>query len=401
MDQRMLLEIALRNLRRHWVRSLLAMVGIIIGVIAIASLGILGNSIAILLGGLVSDVSDTILVTPHLAVSSGDPFDPRNTLPSTLTERDISEIRKASGQNRVIPMIRTSEQVTVGDRTGFALLYALESDDIPFLLDLEAGLYPKGSAPGILMGTLLAEDFEVTTGKKVDLGNASVRIVGIPAERGMGIDINPDYAVIVTQEWYARSYGEENYNQVVIKVRDIGEIDEVKEAIDQQLNRRKTRVDIRDSKEILEIYVQTLDAINVLLIGIGAVSLFVASVSILNVMIISVTERTREIGVVRSIGTRRRAVMVMFLYEALVLGIGGSLIGGVISAGVGYAISVAVAEFGFAGFTPSAELSVFDPAVAGYIIFGMAFGIATSVIAGVYPAWKAASLKPIEALHYE
>jgi putative ABC transport system permease protein len=401
MKRRMLLDIALRNLRRHWVRSLLAMVGIIIGVIAIASLGILGNSITVLLGGLVSDVSDTILVTPHLAVSSGDPFDPRNTLPSTLTERDINEIRKAAGKHRVIPMIRTSEQVTIGGRTGFAPLYALESDDIPFLLDLEAGLYPKGSAAGVLMGALLADEFDVTTGKRLDLGNTSVRIVGIPVERGMAIDINPDYAVIVTQEWYTRSYGEENYNQVVIKVRDISEIDEVKEAIDQQLNRKDTRVDIRDSKEILEIYIQTLDAINILLIGIGAVSLFVASVSILNVMIISVTERTREIGVIRSIGTRRRAVMVMFLYEALVLGTGGSLIGGVISAGVGYAISVAVSEIGFAGFTASAELSVFDPAVAGYIVFGMGFGVATSVIAGVYPAWKAASLKPIDALHYE
>jgi putative ABC transport system permease protein len=401
MERNFLFHIALRNLRRHWVRSLLAMVGIIIGVIAIASLGILGNSITILLGGLVSDVSDTILVTPHLAVSSGDPFDPRNSLPSTLSERDIEEIRRVAGQQRVIPMIRTSERVTVGDRTGFALLYAIESADIPFLLSLDSGLYPKGSSPGVVMGTLLADDFDLNAGKRIDLGNTSVRVVGIAAERGMAIDINPDYAVIVTQEWYAGEYGEENFNQVVIKVRDISEIDGVKEAIDQQLNRKETRVDIRDSKEILEIYVQSLDAINILLVGIGAVSLFVASVSILNVMIISVTERTREIGVVRSIGTRRRAVMLMFLYEALVLGIGGSLIGGVISAGVGYAISVAVAEFGFAGFTAAAELSVLDPGTIGYIVFGMLFGVGASVLAGIYPAWKAASLNPIDALHYE
>jgi putative ABC transport system permease protein len=399
---RLLFSVAVRNLRRHWVRSLLATIGIIIGVIAIASLGILGNSITLLLGGFWADVGDALLITPHLAISSGDPGDPRNILPSTLTDREVAQIEKAAGlENRVIPMIRSSEMVRFGDKTGYAMLYALESEDIQFLLDTESGTYPKGGSASVLMGTFLADEFDIKAGSRITLGNASVRVVGIVAERGWGVDINPDFAVIVTQDWYEEQYGEKYFNQVVVKVRDVNDIERVKNSINSQLNRKKEVIDILDSKEIMELFNDTLAGINILLIGIGAVSLFVASVSILNVMIISVTERTQEIGVMRSIGTHRREVMLMFLFEALILGLVGSFIGGLLSSLVGYIVSRAVIAAFADLFGTVTEVSVLDPAILGYILFGIGFGLIASILAGFYPAWKAARLNPIDALRYE
>jgi putative ABC transport system permease protein len=117
-------------------------------------------------------------------------------------------------------------------------------------------------------------------------------------------------------------------------------------------------------------------------------------------MIISVTERTAEIGLMRSIGARKREVLRMFLYESLILGILGSIIGGTISSVVAYYASASVGDL-FADFAVSGEAAIPISVVIGYVAFAMAFGIGTSVVAGFYPSWKAAQLNPIEALRYE
>ncbi|PKL57121.1 MAG: ABC transporter permease [Methanomicrobiales archaeon HGW-Methanomicrobiales-6] len=394
------IELAMRNLRRHKVRSVLATVGIIIGVVAIASLGIMGSSLSTLIGGMVSDVSDTVLVTPHLAASSGDPFDPRNTLTASISTRNVGLIEKAAGQHRVVPMIVASDRLRVRDTSGYVTIHAMPAADIPFLLEREAGLYPQGRSSGVMVGSLLADEFDLHPGSRIEVGGENIRVVGIAAERGMGIDINPDYAVIVTEDWYTERHGDQDYSRVVVKVSDLSAIEDVKAAIDQQINRRREVVDILDSREILEIYYETIDAMNIFLLGIGGVSLLVASVSILNVMIISVTERTAEIGLMRSIGARKREVLRMFLYESLILGILGSIIGGTISSVVAYYASASVGDL-FADFAVSGEAAIPISVVIGYVAFAMAFGIGTSVVAGFYPSWKAAQLNPIEALRYE
>lgn len=280
------------------------------------------------------------------------------------------------------------------------MMYAIPASGIPVLLDMEAGVYPPGRSSGVIAGSLLAGDLDLRPGSRVEVGGEDVRVVGIAAERGMAIDINPDYALIVTEDWYTKRHGTQEYSQVVVKVGDLSGIEGVKTAIGQQVNRRKVVVDILDSREILDLYYTTLDATNILLLGIGVISLFVASVSILNVMIISVTERTGEIGLMRSIGARRGEVLRMFLYESLILGVIGSIIGGIISVSIGYYVSATVAGF-FTDFAMPGDAGIPVSVVAGYVVFAMVFGVGTSIIAGFYPAWRAAQLNPIEALRYE
>ncbi len=397
--QRIFLVFAVRNLRRHWVRSGLAALGIIIGVLAIASLGILGNNLIILFSGLVADVSDTVVVTPHLAAASGDPFDPRSALATGITERDADRIAHAVGANPSIPLIQTAEALKKGRESGYIPVIVLHASDMPLLLSVAEGSFPPGSGRGVLIGARLAHELDIRAGSRISLAGEDVRVVGVLEERGLAIDINPDYAVVVTHDWYTDLHGAEDYDRVVIKVADLEEIPAVKAAVKDQMNRRKEVVDVQDSREILEMYYQTYDAISIFLLGIGGVALLVSSVSILNVMIISVTQRTQEIGVMRSIGALRREILLMFLYEALILGIAGSLIGGVLSVVAGYAITASVAETIFAGYG-TAPTSL-DAAGMREILTGIGFGIGTSLLAGVYPAWKAAHLDPIEALRYE
>ncbi len=377
-------DLARRNVSRHWLRSVLAVTGIAIGVVAIATLGIMGNSINLMFNDMVSDVGDTITVSP--ATRSGT---------TELTKRQVDDITRAVGANRAIPFATTFDSVTVGETKSGAMIYAIPAKDIPFLLDMEAGAYPKDTGSGCVIGKTLAENSKDTglkLGARATIGNETLRVVGVLEERGMGFDINPDSAVIVPYSWYSNHYDKDTYDQVIVKVRDVNDLDAVKEAIEQKMNRRENVVTVMDTRGILKEVFAAVDSITVFLMGIGAVSLIVAGVSILNVMLMSVTERIKEIGVLRSIGTRRSEVMRMFIYEALILGLVGAAIGGVLSFGTGYMMT--------AVFSGNPDY-FFNPTSLLYIVFGMAFGIGMSAVSGIYPAWKAAHLNPIQALRHE
>ncbi|WP_292519257.1 ABC transporter permease [Methanoculleus sp.] len=377
-------DLARRNVTRHWLRSVLAVVGIVIGVVAIASLGIMGNSIGLMFDDMVSDVGDTLIVSP--AMGSGS---------DRLTDRQVDDIKRAVGSNQVIPFATTVDKITVGGASSGAMIYAIPASDIPSLLETESGGYPRDTGAGCLIGSQLAANSQengLKLGARVRIGDETLRVVGVLKERGMGFDINPDYAIVVPYAWYSNHYNEKEYDQAIVKVRDVNDIDAVKESIDQRMNRREDTVNVMDTRGILESVFSAADSITVFLMGIGAVSLLVAGVSILNVMLMSVTERIKEIGVLRSIGTRRSEVMRMFIYEALFLGVAGALIGGVLSFGVGYVMTAVLV--GNPDF-------LFNPASLLYIVFGMGFGVFTSVASGLYPAWKAAQLNPIQALRHE
>jgi putative ABC transport system permease protein len=377
-------DLARRNVTRHWLRSSLAVIGIVIGVIAIASLGIMGNSIGLMFGDMVSDVGDTLIVSPATGVGGGK-----------LTDRQVTDITRAVGSNVVIPFSSTGDRISVGDKESAAMIYAIPAGDIPALLDVESGSYPKETGAGCLIGSQLAANSRengLKLGARVRVGGETLRVVGVLKERGMGFDINPDYAIIVPYSWYSSHYDEDDYDQVIVKVRDVNDIDAVKESIEQRMNRREDVVNVMDTRGILESVFAATESITVFLAGIGAISLLVAGVSILNVMLMSVTERIKEIGVLRSIGTRRSEVMRMFIYEALVLGLAGAAIGGVLSFCTGYVVT--------AVFVGNPDY-LFNPASLLYIVFGMAFGVITSVASGLYPAWKAAQLNPIQALRHE
>ncbi len=126
------------------------------------------------------------------------------------------------------------------------------------------------------------------------------------------------------------------YDRVIVKVRSLEEIESVKESIDTALNRRDTEVDVFDTRAILTTILETFGRISTFTIAIGGISLIVAGVSIFNVMMMSVMERYREIGILRSIGCLRREIRRMFFYESLLLGFAGSAIGGILSVAGGY-----------------------------------------------------------------
>ncbi len=379
-------SLAVRNLQMHWLRSLLAAIGIIIGVIAISSMGILGNALSLSVMDSFSDIGDSIVVTPHGGGGG-------TSTKEYLTDRQLELIRRAAGTNEMIPIYAGGDRVKVRRDVLYASVYGIDPKDVPTLLEIGKGQYLRGSS-GVMIGAKIAEENNLTVGSRLLIGEVEtgIRVVGILKERGMGFDINPDYAIVTSDLWYRDFYDAKGHDQAIIKVADITDIDQVKTSIENQLNKRETEVDVFDTRMILESITEVFGQITQFTMAIGGISLIVAGVSIFNVMMMSVMERYKEIGIIRSIGTRRAEVRSMFIYEALVLGLSGSFVGGILSFAGGYlVVSVVMHDISY----------LFNPASLIQIPYGMAFGIVTSLLSGLYPAWKASNLNPIDALRHE
>lgn len=395
-------EISKRNIRIHMLRSSLAMLGIVIGVIAIASMGILGNSMVSMVSESLSSVGDSVIVTPYAGSSGGmGPGSSMGLSPGDLkiTDQNFQQIKRISAPNIAIPVYRTSEhmKIGVGGDDIVAPVYGLPSGDVPGMMKLQEGDYNNGNS-GVLIGPTFATDHNLKVGSRISMGTdnskGTLRVTGIIEKRGMSFDVSTDNALVVTDAWFENAYNRNGaYDQVVVQVKD-GNTASVKTSIENQLNRNKNQkvVTVTDSKALLETIYSTFSSVTTFVSAIGGISMVVAGVSIFNIMMMSVNERIKEIGIMRSIGTRKKGVMSMFIFEASIIGVIGSVIGGVLSIIAGYSISILIFKSTKYLFTVSNVLSVSQ---------GVAFGIIVCLACGIYPAWKAANMNPIDALRHE
>ncbi|PKG32180.1 ABC transporter permease [Methanoregula sp.] len=393
-------EIAKRNIRLHMLRSILAMLGIVIGVVAIASMGILGNSMVSSVSESLKSVGDSVIVTPYIGGEGMDEFDVGSSFGSRrLTNHNFQQIKRVSAPNKAIPVYSTSDhmKIGVGRKDIVAAIYALPSKDVPDIMKLNAGDYNNGNS-GCLVGSTFAKDHKIKVGSRISIGTdgskGTLRVTGIIKERGMSFDISTDSAIVVTDEWFENAYTrDKDYDQVVVKVRE-GDTATVKKKIEKQLNKRKDNkiVSVIDSKATLASIYATFGTITTFVTAIGAISMIVAGVSIFNIMMMSVNERIKEIGIMRSIGTQKKEVMSMFIYEAAIIGVIGSIAGGVLSIFAGWGVSALMLNTTKYLWTLPTALSVTQ---------GIAFGILICLACGLYPAWQAANLNPIDALRHE
>jgi putative ABC transport system permease protein len=393
-------EIAKRNIRINVLRSSLAMLGIVIGVVAIASMGILGNSLVASVSDSLSSVGDSVIVTPYSGGGGGFGGGGGTSSASLkITDQNFQQIKRVVAPNVAIPVYQTAEhmKIGVGSDDIVAVIYGLPPEDVPDLLKLRDGVYNNGNS-GCLIGPTFAKDHNLKVGSRISIGTdgskGTLRVTGIIEERGMSFDISTDSALVVTKEWFENTYDRNaDYDEVVVKVKD-GDTAGIKIAIENQLNKRKDQkvVTVMDSKATLATIYSTFGMVTTFVTAIGGISMVVAGVSIFNVMMMSVTERIKEIGIMRSIGTQKKEVMSMFIYEAAIIGVVGSTIGGVMSIMAGYAISALILNTTKHLFSIANALSVAE---------GMGFGIVICLACGFYPAWRAANLNPIDALRHE
>lgn len=374
----MYLELAKRNLQRTKVRSVLAIVGIVIGVMAIASIGIFGESLKASVLENFKDLANEIIITP--AYSKGY---------STIEESDINKLKKISYAESVIPIKLDRIVVEYKKKKSYTTVYGMNEKDVEEMFDAEKGsIKLKGSC---VVGYRLAKDNDLRVGYKIKIGSDEFRISGILKEEGRRFDINPDFVIFISLKDFEK-ISDKGYTMVIVKVNKLENVEAFKNAVEKSVNGRKQKVNIFELQLIIKRINEALSRINTFLMAIAAISLLVAGVSILNIMLMSTIERTKEIGVMRAIGAYRQTILRIFLLEALILGIIGSVIGGILSILGGYAIDMLMLQ--------SAKY-LFMPSTAFYIAEGFFVGVITAILSGMYPAWKASKLEPIEALRYE
>jgi len=405
MTKDIILQLSIRSIRLNFLRSLLAALGIVIGVVAISSMGMMGANMTLSVTEELSAMANVLVVKANAGGGGGGMMGPggggsgsSSSDDDYISKDQLDDIERAVGQyGLVYPLYQDSETIEVGDKEARATIYGLRDEDMATVLTVEEGALPKTTS-SVVVGPSFAERHSLTIGSRITIGDEDddeaaiqkVRVVGILEEKGMSMDMNTDNAIVMPEKTFVGLFGgESEYDQVNVILNDINDADTATEAIEDQLNRKEDEVTVQDSSRMMESITSTVSTLTTFVMAIAGISLLVAATSIFNVMMMSVTERIREIGILRSIGTRKNEVLRMFIYEAVILGLVGAAIGAIMSLILGWLVVLAMVGTTKYFFTFQSLI---------YVPMAMVIGIAICIFSGVYPAWRAANLDPIEAL---
>jgi len=400
------LRIALRSILAHKMRSTLTTLGIIIGVAAVIAVVSIVQGLNFWIAGQLQGVGATyIRVDSRQDISDPDLVGRGVTLTyedgQALVDR-LPEIEAFT------PIAVRSERLRYGKRTTTPILLGVGSafQDVTntwvgrgrFFSSLDE----RRNARVCIIGEKVVEDLELgdePLGKDITLGSTVFTVVGVLEKLGQILGANRDSLVIVPYTTAREMYGENAIKQffrIDLKARSAEDVERAKDLITEILRRRhnlrpgvKNDFTVTLQEELLDTTSSILGGVTKVVGGVVGVALLVGGIGIMNIMLVSVTERTREIGVRKAVGARRADILVQFLIEAVTLSALGGFMGILLGWGIGALVSKMIPGF------PAAHV----PAWA--IGLGFGFSSAVGIFFGIYPAGKAASLDPIESLRYE
>jgi putative ABC transport system permease protein len=411
------IRISWRAITGHKLRSALTTLGIIIGIAAVIAFQVLGGGLQEdLLGDIEADQDPIITVQTQQEQEFGQ--QPVST--PIYTQTDVERIENLSGVEFVSPQARvpatelqyedTTLRATLGGQDLFGVAAARPSLFETSLFEITNGTaLSEGTNETVVnegLANRLGEEFGV--GDQITLQINGTRenftVAGIVDDGDAGPV--PDTAYVPIEPYYAtttetpRGTEELAYPGLVVGAEDFDQLESTKQEITEyfesdsdagqllaETDDEELAITVQTIEDILDQFSDILDQITLFLGGIAAISLLVGSIGIANIMIVSVTERTREIGVMKAVGAKKRDVIQLFLVEALILGIIGAIFGVLVGLGFGY---LGVSWAGWPMVYP-----------LDWMTIAVAVGVIVGVVSGIYPAWRAARVDPIEALRRE
>ena len=396
---------AFRALRRNKMRSFLTMLGIIIGVAAVIAMLAIGQGAEFSVQQQISALGTNVLIVLPGSQNTGGLRQAAGTM-TTLTEEDALAIqRECPSVSLISPGTRSGGQVIAGNLNWATGIEGTGPDYLEirkwgiaygeFYTDQDV----KGAAKVCVLGRTVADNLfpeSSPVGQSIRIRNVPFKVIGVLTKKGqnaMGQDqddviLAPYTTVTRRLTWYPY------LRQILVSASSPANIPVAQREITDVLRMRHKipqyepdDFTIRNQADLATAATATTEILTVLLASIASVSLLVGGIGIMNIMLVSVTERTREIGIRMSVGARGRDILTQFLIEALVL----SLLGGITGIILGVAGSSAISTF--------AKWPTIITVFSIFLSFG--FSIAIGIFFGFYPARKAALLNPIDALRYE
>jgi putative ABC transport system permease protein len=405
--------IALRAVSAHRLRSALTMLGLIIGVSAVILLVAVGNGVQKSIDARLQPLATLINIVPTTGNIPGGPA------PKNLTDADIAALQRAPDIVATIPEVHGPwliKSVTTHS-TAASLGTVVGSTDRWLQVnnrDMEAGSFfdqaqERSAARVVVLGTttvtnLFSGDSAAAMGSKVQINGQPFKVIGVLQSAGL-----PDDKDVVMPLDTARNYvfgHGEIVNQATVQAASVDAVPDAEDQVNTILDTRHriknpaTRdFEVQSLTTAVNTSNQIVQLLTLFTIAVATISLVVGAVGILNIMLVSVTERTREIGIRKAIGATNRAILHQFLVESIVL----AGLGGLIGVGIGIGLSVLVGALAplFAPYLGS-TFAEFSPVVTVLpVIVSFAISLTIGLIAGGYPAYRAVRLRPVEALRYQ
>lgn len=405
------IKIAFRALLLNKIRSFLTMLGIIIGITAVIVLISAGQGAQELIVNQIKGIGSNLLfVIPGGSgkVKFGPPASAQGIIVTTLNDTDLKYLRNkvlAPDIEYASPEVRGQFTLSFDHQEELSSV-AGEDENYPIVRNvaLDSGdWFTKGDVDGLsqvaVLGSKIKDDLfgeQDPIGKTIKIKQVSFRVVAVAKPKGVGaFGVDQDRQVIIPVTTAQKLLlGINYYNNITIQVKDEKAIPQATEEIQSILlsdhkisDSDKADFSIRNPQDALSLLSNITSILTLFLGAIAGISLLVGGIGIMNIMLVSVTERTREIGLRKAIGARRKDILTQFLIEAVVL----TLLGGLIGIILGYLGALALSAVG--SWTPVVSLNSVMLAFGVCALFGLVFGI--------YPANKASKLSPIEALRYE
>lgn len=387
----------------HKMRSVLSMLGILIGVAAVIAMLALGQ-------GAKESISQTLasLGSNLLMVRAGSQKVHGIALEAgavtRFTFQDVDAIAKLSGVKRVSPSVSGKGQLVYANKNwntqiqGTGAAYGEMHAALPTIGKFFTEDELKSRKRVVLLGTTVARELfgnDNPVDSMIKVNRISFQVTGVLPSKGANMWHDQDDLIIipVTTAMY-RVLGKEYIDSIDVEVSDPSLMDDIQKAIQEVIIKRhhltkenEDSFEIRNMADIQQTLVKTTQTMTWLLGSIAAISLLVGGIGIMNIMLVSVTERTREIGLRKAIGARESDIMVQFLIESVVMTFSGGVVGVLFGSGIALLMAT------LAGW--AIRVSLFS------IILATTFSIAVGIIFGLWPARQASKLNPIEALRYE